>query len=160
MDEPIQITFQGNTLTLFLVQFHWKSLTIDTWQPESISWFGAGVGFNRHAPQTKQQSPPWCDYAYYSVIATSWSGIHSVIKKYSRITHRLCMKLLGEGEEHKRRFSNIFSWLGWMTAPGGILYSRGSWLIHCVYLKENGDMEYSRVFLKILFEGRINWYKI
>ena len=155
MDKPIQITFQGNTLTLFSVQFHWKSLTIDIWQPESISWFRAGAGFNRHAPQTEQQNPPWCDYTYYSVIATSWSEIHSVIKKkkYYRITHGLCMKLLGKGKS-TREGSQIFSvGAGWMTDPGGILYNRGPWLIYCVYLKENGNTGYSRVFLKTLREG-------
>lgn len=110
MDKPTQISFQGNTLTLFAGQLHWKSLTIDIWQPESISWFGAGAGFSRHAPQTEQQSSPWCDYTYYSVIATSWSGIHSVIKKkYYRITHGLCMKFLG-GRETEWRLLNVFSW--------------------------------------------------
>lgn len=110
MHKPIQITFQGNTLALFSGKFHWKSLTIDIWQSESTSWFGAGAGFSWHTPPTEQGSPLWCDYTYYLVIATSWSGIHSVIKKYYRITHGLCMKLVGEGEEHKRRLSNIFSW--------------------------------------------------
>lgn len=110
MDKPFQITLQRNTLALFSIQFHWKSLTIDIWQPGSISWFGAGAGFNRHASQIEQQSPPWCDHTCDLVIATLWSGTHSVIKwccSISDVTHRLCMKFVGEGKGHTRRLSDI-----------------------------------------------------
>lgn len=133
-------------------------MTVDIWQPESISWFGAGAGFNRHAPQMKQQSPPWCDYTYYSVIATSWSGTHSVIKNMLELPMDYVWNCWGM-EKSTREGSQIFSVdVGWMTAPGGILYNREPWLIHCVYLKENGT--WSIAEYKILFEGSINWYKI
>ena len=159
MNKSVQVTFQGNMVTLFSAQCHWKPLTIDIWQPERISWVWAGAGFNRHTPHTKQQSPPWCDYTFYSVIATSWSETHSGIKKCGRITMDYVWNCWGEGRSTEG--SPIFSVdVGWMTTAGGTPYNRGLWLIHCVHLKGNGGMEYRSVFLKTLFERRINCYKI
>lgn len=157
MDKFTSWTFQGNTSTLFVAWTHWKSMTIGIWQPESISQCKASAVFDRlHRQNSKALL--WCDYIYYSVITTSSSGRHLVIKIkiYCWIFHGFWMKLLWGRKETTEDSRTLSVAIGWMTAAGEILYNRGLWLIHCVYFKEKEDIDSSEVFLKTLFDGKIN----
>lgn len=97
------ISFVFHTVPLEVID-NWY---LTTWK-HFLIW--SRCRFNRHASQTEQQSPPWCDHTCDLVIATLRSGTHSVIKwccSISDVTHRLCMKFMGEGKGHTRRLSDI-----------------------------------------------------
>lgn len=109
MDGPIWLTFQGNTLALFSVPSRWKSLTTDIWQPESISWFGAGAGLTGtlHRRNSKALLDAITLVIWWFLLPDQGTIQY---KKCRRIIHGLCTELMGEGEEHKRRLLDIFSW--------------------------------------------------